>query len=73
MQGGYSISAEGIPTPRDNAANNKFDMPAAERFHPRLENISFNVYTKAAAYATNIPASIFNDLGDTKYLISKDL
>ncbi|PVH69401.1 hypothetical protein DL98DRAFT_625190 [Cadophora sp. DSE1049] len=73
MQGGYSISAEGIPTPRDDAANNTFDMPAAERFHPRLKNIPSDVYTKVAAYATNIPASIFNDLGDTKHPIGKDL
>ncbi|KAH6667477.1 hypothetical protein B0J14DRAFT_676555 [Halenospora varia] len=71
MQGGYS--AGGIPTPRDDAANNTFDMPAAERFHPRLENIPSDVYTKVAAYATNIPASIFNDLGDTKHAIGKDL
>ncbi|PVH68601.1 hypothetical protein DL98DRAFT_599384 [Cadophora sp. DSE1049] len=74
MQGGYSISAEGIPIPRDDAANNKhFDWPAAERFHPRLENIPSDVYTKVAAYATNIPASIFNDLGDTKHPIGEDL
>jgi len=73
MQGGYSISTEGIPTPRGDAANNTFDMPAAERFHPRLENIPSDVYTKVAAYATNIPASIFNDLGDTKHPIGKDL
>ncbi|KAH9215486.1 hypothetical protein DL95DRAFT_461123 [Leptodontidium sp. 2 PMI_412] len=65
--------AEGIPTPRDDAANNTFDMPAAKRFHPRLENIPFDVYTKVAAYETNIPASIFNDLGDTDHPIGKDL
>jgi hypothetical protein len=73
MQGGYSISAEGIPIPRDDAANNKFDMPAAKRFHPRLKNVPTEVYTKVAAYATNIPASIFNDLGDTGHPIGKDL
>ncbi|TVY81479.1 hypothetical protein LSUE1_G007408 [Lachnellula suecica] len=74
MQGGYSISTEGIPIPRDDAANNKhFDWPAAERFHPRLENIPSDVYTKVATYATNIPASIFNDLGNTKHPIGKDL
>ncbi|KAH6665218.1 hypothetical protein B0J14DRAFT_681145 [Halenospora varia] len=40
IQGGYSISAKGIPIPRDDAANNKhFDWPATERFYPRLENI----------------------------------
>ncbi|KAL5313196.1 hypothetical protein ACEPPN_018929 [Leptodophora sp. 'Broadleaf-Isolate-01'] len=48
-------------------------MPAAKRFHPRLENIPFDVYTKVAAYETNIPASIFNDLGDTDHPIGKDL
>ncbi|KAH7418679.1 hypothetical protein BKA64DRAFT_763266 [Cadophora sp. MPI-SDFR-AT-0126] len=73
MQGGYDISAEGIPTPRYDAANNRIDMPAAERFHPRLKNIPSDVYTKVAAYATNIPTSIFNDLGDTKHPIGKDL
>jgi hypothetical protein len=73
MQGGYSISSEGIPIPRDDAANNNFDMAAAKRFHPRLENIPTEVYTKVAAYATNIPASIFNDLGDTGHPIGKDL
>jgi len=73
MQGGYSISAEDIPIPRDDAANNTFDWPAAEKFHPRLENKPSDVYTKVAAYATNIPASIFNDLGDTKHDIGIDL
>ncbi|KAH8654021.1 hypothetical protein BGZ60DRAFT_435856 [Tricladium varicosporioides] len=73
IQGGYSISAEGILTPRGDAANNRFDMLAAKRFHLRLENIPSNVYTKVATYATNIPASIFNDLSDTKHNIGKDL
>jgi hypothetical protein len=74
IQGGYSISAEGIPIPRDDAANNKyFDWLVAERFYLRLENIPSNIYTKVTAYATNISASIFNDLGDTKYPIGKDL
>lgn len=73
MQGGYSISSEGIPIPRDDVANNNFDMAAAKRFHPRLENIPTEVYTKVAVYVTNIPASIFNDLGDTGHPISKDL
>ncbi|KAH8674840.1 hypothetical protein BGZ60DRAFT_557234 [Tricladium varicosporioides] len=73
MQGGYSVSAEGILTPRGDAANNRFDMPAAKRFHLRLENIPSDVYTKVATYATNIPAGIFNDLGDIKHNIGKDL
>jgi hypothetical protein len=38
-----------------------------------LENIPSDVYTKVAAYATNIPARIFNDLGNTKHSIGKDL
>jgi hypothetical protein len=73
MQGGYSISAEDILIPRDDTANNTFDWPAAEKFHPRLKNKPSNIYTKLAAYATNIPASIFNNLGDTKHNIGKDL
>jgi len=66
MQGGYSISAEGILTLRDDAVNNTFDLPAAQRFHLHLKNIPSDVYTKVGAYATNILASIFNDLGDIK-------
>ena len=49
MQGGYSISAEDIPIPRDDAAHNTFDWPAAEKFHPRLENKPSGVYIKVAA------------------------
>jgi hypothetical protein len=73
MQGGYSISAEDIPIPRDDVANNTFNWPAVEKFHLRLKNKPSNVYTKVAVYTTNIPASIFNNLGDTKYDIGKDL
>jgi hypothetical protein len=73
MQGGYSISVEGILTSQDDAANNTFDMPATERFYPRLKNILSDVYIKVAAYATNILASIFNELKDMGHLIGKDL
>jgi hypothetical protein len=74
IQGGYSISAEGILTLRDNTANNKlFNMSAAERFYPQLKNIPSDVYTKVAVYATNILATIFKNLKDTKHLVSKDL
>jgi hypothetical protein len=38
-----------------------------------LENKPSDVYTKVVAYATNILASIFNDLGNTKHDIGKDL
>ncbi|KAF4629553.1 hypothetical protein G7Y89_g8593 [Cudoniella acicularis] len=51
---GYSIFAEDIPIPRDDAANNTFDWPATEKFHLRLENKPSNIYTKVAVYVTNI-------------------
>jgi hypothetical protein len=73
MQGGYSISAEGILTLRDNVANTTFDMLAAKGFYLCLESIPSNIYTKVIIYATNILASIFNNLRDIRRLISKDL
>jgi hypothetical protein len=73
MQGGYSISAEGILTLRDNVANTTFDMLATKGFYLCLESIPSNIYTKVIIYATNILASIFNNLRDIRRLISKDL
>jgi hypothetical protein len=73
MQGGYSISAEGILTLRDNVANNTFDMLVAKGFYLCLKSIPSNIYTKVIIYATNILASIFNNLRDIGRLISKDL
>jgi hypothetical protein len=73
MQGGYSVSTEGVPIPVKDAANNFFDFPAAEKFHQRLKYIPSDVYTRVAAYATEIPADVFRELGDTQHPIGEDL
>ena len=65
MQGGYSVFVEGIPTPRDDAANNFLDLPAAKRFHKCLETILSDVYIRIAAYATEIPAEALKGLEAT--------
>jgi len=64
MQGGYSVSADGILNPRKDAANNFNDMPAAEEFHKLMKsnNIPSVVYMRIAAFVARIPAKIFSDL-----------
>jgi hypothetical protein len=72
MQGGYSISTKGILIPSD-IVNNNFDKEVTKRFHLHLKSILSDIYTKVAIYVTNILASIFNDLRDTKHDIGIDL
>lgn len=75
IQGGYSVSAEGILTPREDATNNFNDMTAAREFHEliRKENIPSVVYTRIAAFAARIPAKILSDLEASQHLIGSFL
>jgi hypothetical protein len=71
LQGGYSVSTEGVLDPRADAANNFDDMPAAREFHEYIErnDIPSVVYTRIAAFAARIPAEIFSDLEASQHPI----
>ena len=74
MQGSYSVSAAGIPIPREDAANNFNDMAAAKEFHDLIaKKIPSVVYTRIAAFAAKIPAEIFIDLEASQHPIGSYL
>lgn len=74
LQGGYRVEEED-GTERlivdEKAANNSFDLPAAEQFHQYMatQKIPSTSYTKTAAFATDIPEQLLIDLEDTGHPI----
>ncbi|KAJ9629334.1 hypothetical protein H2203_001707 [Taxawa tesnikishii (nom. ined.)] len=74
LQGGY-FEKDGMLHADPAAANNKFDLPEAEKFHKFLYNaqIPTLVFTKWAAYASGHGTDLFIDLADTKHPVGEYL
>jgi hypothetical protein len=69
LQGGY-VYYSGVLTPQTNAANNAFNLEAAEKFHKLLgqqKDIPSVVYEKTAAFGAAVPVKITQDFADTKH------
>lgn len=74
MQGGNSI-LEGHLVADGNAANNRFDMAAAGRWHSFIERnaLPSRTYTKIAAFSATLSSKLFEDLEATGHPIGANL
>jgi hypothetical protein len=74
LQGGYIVQGGHI-IPSDQAANNKYDMEAAIKFHQFIETnqIPSIVFTKIATFALKIKSSWFEELEKTGHKLGGHL
>ncbi|TAQ88621.1 hypothetical protein B7494_g3074 [Chlorociboria aeruginascens] len=75
LQGGYTVTEDNELVPNNDAANNNFDFPAAQRFHKFIHDarIPSIVYTKVAAFATPLFTNLFTGMEDTGHPIGAHL
>lgn len=74
LQGGYRVTG-GKLVPDPAAANNRFDLDAADAFHEFLhtQQVPSTVWTKVAANATPICSSLFEFLEETGHPLGRYL
>ena len=72
IQGGYAIRDNAL-IPDEAAANNRFNLVAASRFHVFLHDIPSVAYTKVAAFATPITSKLFQEMSETSHPLGKHL
>jgi hypothetical protein len=71
MQGGNHISSENELEPDSEAANNRFNLDAAKKFHSIIQRkgITSHTYTKTAAFTAPLTSEVFEQLEATGHPI----